>query len=171
MRGSKFPADMHINYIWCPIHIPSFMIIGSVVSEELRWQDFGTDGQTDGQSDCTPRPAFAFGAAGKNKYLECSQKINVHVYHENSNIHYLELWPMWVCIFFSKYVKCQGQQKDLITGNIHVKFQSSRTHCSKLLISKVKVVKKQVKLQGQNCWYPWKLRSCHKKHLCKIAKL
>ena len=63
MRGSKFPADMH-NYI------PSFMIIGSVVSEELRWQDFGmdgrTDGRTDGQSDCTPRPAFAFGDAGKN---------------------------------------------------------------------------------------------------------
>ena len=47
MRGSKFPADMH-NYIWCPIYIPSFMIIVSVVSEELWWQDFGTDGQTDG---------------------------------------------------------------------------------------------------------------------------
>ena len=60
MRGSKFPADMH-NYIWCPIYIASFMIIGSVVSEELRWQDFGTDGR----SDCTPRPAFAFGDAGK----------------------------------------------------------------------------------------------------------
>ena len=46
MRGSKFPADMH-NYVWCPIYIPSFMIIGSVVSEELRWQDFGTDERTD----------------------------------------------------------------------------------------------------------------------------
>ena len=69
MRGSKFSANMH-NYIWCPIYIPSFMIIGSVVSEELQWQDFGTDGQTDGRtdgrSDCTPRPAFAFGDAGKN---------------------------------------------------------------------------------------------------------
>ena len=67
MRGSKFPADMH-NYIhvWCPIYIPSFMIIGSVVSEELWWQDFGTDGRTDGRSDQTPRPAFAFGDAGKN---------------------------------------------------------------------------------------------------------
>ena len=55
------------------------MIIGSVVSEELRRQDFGTDGRTDGQtdgqmdgrtdgrSDCTPRPAFAFGDAGKNE--------------------------------------------------------------------------------------------------------
>ena len=64
MRGSKFPADMH-NYIWCPIYIPSFMIIGSIVSEDLRWQDFGTDWQTDG-SDYTSRPAFAFGDAGKN---------------------------------------------------------------------------------------------------------
>ena len=69
MRGSKFPADMH-NFIWCPIYIPSFMIIGSVVSEELRWQDFGTDGRTDGRSDCTPRPAFAFGDAGKKKKMK-----------------------------------------------------------------------------------------------------
>ena len=43
------------------------MIIGSVVSEELRWRDFGTDGRTDrrteghmdGRTDCTPRPALA----------------------------------------------------------------------------------------------------------------
>ena len=28
--------------------------------------DRQTDGQTDGRSDCTPRPAFAFGDAGKN---------------------------------------------------------------------------------------------------------
>ena len=28
--------------------------------------DGQTDGQTDGRSDCTPRPAFAFGDAGKN---------------------------------------------------------------------------------------------------------
>ena len=41
---------MH-NTIWCPIYIPSFMIIGSVVSEELRWQDFGTDGRTDRRTD------------------------------------------------------------------------------------------------------------------------
>ena len=26
------------------------------------------DGQTDRQSDCTPRPAFAFGDAGKNAW-------------------------------------------------------------------------------------------------------
>ena len=68
MRGSKLSADMH-KYILCPVYIPSFMIIGSVVSEELRWQDFGTDGR----SDCTPRPTFAFGDAGKNspKHKDC----------------------------------------------------------------------------------------------------
>ena len=67
MRGSKVPANMHNticcpicipiyflsskghnshknegskmqNYIWGPIYIPSFMISGSVVSEELQWQ-------------------------------------------------------------------------------------------------------------------------------------
>ena len=37
MRGSKFPANMH-NTIWCSIYISSFMINGSVVSEELQWQ-------------------------------------------------------------------------------------------------------------------------------------
>ena len=30
--------------------------------------DRRTDGRTDGRSDCTPRPAFAFGDAGKNHY-------------------------------------------------------------------------------------------------------
>ena len=48
------------------------MIIRSVVSEELRWQDFGTDGRTDGRSDCTPRTAFAFGDAGKKKESDIS---------------------------------------------------------------------------------------------------
>ena len=37
--------------------------------------------------------------------------------------------------------KVKNQQKDLITRNIHVKYQSSRTHCSKG-IYKVKVFKK-----------------------------
>ena len=37
MRGSEFPADMH-NTIRCPLYIPSFMKIESVVSEQLRWQ-------------------------------------------------------------------------------------------------------------------------------------
>ena len=46
---------------------------------------------------------------------------------------------------FKKKVKCQGQkvkyqQKDLITGNIHEKYKSSCTHCSKV-ISKVQVFK------------------------------
>ena len=54
--------------------------------------------------------------------------------------------------FLKKLVKCQGQkikylQKDLITRDIHVKYQSSSTHYSKV-ISKVKVFKKWVK-QGQ----------------------
>ena len=49
--------------------------------------------------------------------------------------------------------RSQGQkqwypQKGLITGYTHVKYQSSGTHCSKV-ISKVKVFKKWVKLQGQ----------------------
>ena len=56
--------------------------------------------------------------------------------------------------FFFKLVKCQGQkvkylQKDLITRDIHVKYQSSSTHCSKV-ISKVKDFKKWVKLLGQS---------------------
>ena len=32
-----------------------------------RFWDGRTDGRTDEWSDCTPRPAFAFGEAGKNK--------------------------------------------------------------------------------------------------------
>ena len=39
-------------------------------------------------------------------------------------------------------------QKGLVTSNIHVKYQRSNTHCSKI-ICKVKVFKKWVKLQGQ----------------------
>ena len=31
--------------------------------------DRQTVGQTDGRSDCTPRPAFAFGDAGKNPFV------------------------------------------------------------------------------------------------------
>ena len=65
----KFPANMH-NTIWCPIYIPSFMKIGLVVSSELRWQDFGTDGR----SDCTPRPAFVFGDAANKKHGTCKKK-------------------------------------------------------------------------------------------------
>ena len=58
------------------------------------------------------------------------------------------------CQFFLKLVKCQGQkiknlQKDLITRDIHVKYQCSNTHYSKV-ISKIKVFKKLVKLSGQS---------------------
>ena len=38
--------------------------------------------------------------------------------------------------------------KGFITGIIHVKYQTSITHCSKV-ISKIKVFKKWVKLHGQ----------------------
>ena len=34
-----------------------------------RRTDGQTDGRTDGRSDCTPRPAFAFGDAGKNNHI------------------------------------------------------------------------------------------------------
>ena len=34
-----------------------------------RFWDGRTDGRTDGRSDCTPRPAFAFGDAGKKSPL------------------------------------------------------------------------------------------------------
>ena len=49
--------------------------------------DGQTDGRTDGRSDCTPRPAFAFGDAGKNLYLqsiacdieECCSKYDIKI--------------------------------------------------------------------------------------------
>ena len=58
-----------------------------------------------------------------------------------------------VNFFWSPLVKCQGQkiknlQKDLITRNIHVKYQSSSTHYSKV-ISKIKFKKKKITLSGQ----------------------
>ena len=75
--------------------------------------------------------------------------------------------------------KSQGKkywypQKGLITGNIHVKYQSSSTHCLKV-ISKVKVFKKWVKLLGQG--HRVKNNGTHKKFLsqgifiCEISKL
>ena len=73
---------------------------------------------------------------------------NAHVQYESSNIYYLEN------VNLKKKVKCHSQkvkyqQKDLITGNIHVKYKSSSTRCSKV-ISKVKVFPKiWIKLQGQ----------------------
>ena len=35
-----------------------------------RFWDGQTDGRTDGRSHCTPRPAFAFGDAGKKLWRE-----------------------------------------------------------------------------------------------------
>ena len=69
--------------------------------------------------------------------------------------------------FFFKLVKSQDQkikylQKDLITRDIHVKYQSSSTHCSKV-ISKVKDLKKWVKLQGQG--HRVKINGTHEKEL------
>ena len=48
--------------------------------------DGQTDGQTDGRSDCTPRPAFAFGDAGK-KMLQnkTNLKTNIQINYENNN--------------------------------------------------------------------------------------
>ena len=40
--------------------------------------------------------------------------------------YYLEV--MTNVIFFIKKVKCQSQQKDLFTSNIHIKYARSRTH-------------------------------------------
>ena len=105
MRGSKFPADMY-NYLWCPIYIPSFMKIGSVVSEELLWQDFGTDGRTDGRSDCTPRPAFAFGDAGKNTFRIPSE--NVCSIHPDSISFYqwrFRMVKLYYCPFLHSLMK------------------------------------------------------------------
>ena len=39
-----------------------------------RFWDGQTDGQTDGRSDCTPRPAFAFGDAGKKRIFVFDKK-------------------------------------------------------------------------------------------------
>ena len=62
-----------------------------------------------------------------------------------------------LCPCAVKNVKLQGQGHKVknngthgkVTGNIHVKYQNSNTHCSKV-IAKVKVFKKLVKLQGQD---------------------
>ena len=59
------------------------MIIGSVISEELRWQDFVTDGRT----------GFAFGDAGKKNLIEVEKSCqkNEHLIYGSSNIYYLEV--------------------------------------------------------------------------------
>ena len=40
-----------------------------------RQTDGQTDGRTDGRSDCTPRPAFAFGDAGKKNCTSRNEDI------------------------------------------------------------------------------------------------
>ena len=79
--------------------------------------------------------------------------------------------------FSKKWAKLQGKkwypQKGLITGNIHMKYQSSSTHCFKV-ISKVKVFKKWAKLQGQGhrvkIMVPTE-RSYHREYSYEISKL
>ena len=63
--------------------------------------------------------------------------------------------------------------KGLVTGNIHMKYQSSSTHCSKF-ISKVKVLKNgsnsKVKVTGSKIIVPTE-RSYHREYSCEISKL
>ena len=126
MRGSKFPADMH-NYIWCPIYIPRFMIIGSVVSEELRWQDFGTDGRTDGRSDCTPRPAFAFGDAGKKGIAIFSFVASwpKFLWSRLNMLHFCSLCQNWYTI------SAKTSSLTLIFDHVNWKLFARVIHCTK----------------------------------------
>ena len=81
----------------------------------------------------------------KDKYFDTSRKIlsqEMTMCNMEALVSYpYKLWPM--SIFKKKLDKCQGQkitylQKDLITRDIHVKYQSSSTHYSKVL-SNIKV--------------------------------
>ena len=91
----------------------------------------------------------------KDKYFDTSRKI-LSQEMTMSNMEALASFFKEVMTnvnFFLKLVKWQGQkvkyqQKDLFTRGIHVKYQTSSTHCSKD-ISKVKVFKKWVKLHSQ----------------------
>ena len=51
------------------------------------------DGRTDGRSDCTPRPAFAFGDAGKKNLIQVEKSChkNEHLIYGSSYIYYLEV--------------------------------------------------------------------------------
>ena len=55
--------------------------------------------------------------------------------------------PMSFSFFFK--VEWQGQQNNLITRNIYDKYESSRTHWSKV-ISKITVFKNRSRSQGKN---------------------
>ena len=81
----------------------------------------------------------------KDKYLDTSRKI-LSQEMTISNMEALVSYPKEVMTkvnFFCKLVKCQVQkikylQKDLITRDIYVKYQSSSPHYSKV-ISKIKI--------------------------------
>ena len=84
-----------------------------------------------------------------------------------------------VNIFFFKLVKCHGQkikyqEKDLITRDIHVKYQSSSTHCSNV-VSKVKVFKNgsnsKVEITGSKIIVPTKRGLITRNTHVKISKL
>ena len=86
-----------------------------------------------------------------------------------------------LCPCAVKNVKLQGQGHKVknngtngkVTGNIHVKYQNSNTHCSKV-IAKVKVFKNgsnsKVKITGSNIVISTE-RSYHKEYSCEISKL
>ena len=83
----------------------------------------------------------------KDKYFDTSRRI-LSQEMTMCNMEALVSYPKEVMtnvIFFLKLVKCQGRkikylQKDLITRDIHVKYQSASTHYSKVF-SNIKVFK------------------------------
>ena len=99
----------------------------------------------------------------KDKYFDTSRKIlsqEMAMYNMEA-FSILSLRRYDQCQFFLKLVKCQGEkikylQKDLIIRDIHVKYQSSSTHYSKV-ISKNKFIKKghtlRSRSQGKKLWY------------------
>ena len=79
----------------------------------------------------------------KDKYFDTSRKIlsqEMTMYNMKA---FKKLWPM--SIFFNwsnaKVKRLSTYKKDLITRDIHVKYQSSSTHYSKV-ISRIKFLKK-----------------------------
>ena len=69
MRGSTFPADM-MSYLHTKFHDNWISSFRGVVMTRF-WDgrtDRQTDERTDGRSDCTPRPAFAFGHLRSPEY-------------------------------------------------------------------------------------------------------
>ena len=77
-------------------------------------------------------------------------------------------------MFFSVN-ECQGQnkQKDLISRNVHMKYENSGTCCLKVS-GKVEVFKRKAKLQSEGHGIKMLVcaeRSCHKKYSCEISKL